>query len=56
MKAGFEFEELSEHDKLHLRQYLSYVMEQRKNLPLALGNLLSEAEYERLRAIYLFLL
>ena len=29
MKAGIKFEELSEHDKLYLRQYLSYVMEQR---------------------------
>jgi len=29
MKAGIQFEELSEHDKLYLRQYLSYVLEQR---------------------------
>ncbi len=29
MTAGVEFEELSEHDQLHLRQYLSYVVEQR---------------------------
>ena len=28
-KAGIRFEELSRHDKLYLRQYLSYVMEQR---------------------------
>jgi c-di-GMP-binding flagellar brake protein YcgR len=29
MTAGVKFEELSEHDKLYLRQYLSWVMEQR---------------------------
>ena len=29
MKAGIEFEELSTHDKLHLKQYLSHGMEQR---------------------------
>ena len=29
MKAGIIFEELSEHDRNYLRQYLSHVMEQR---------------------------
>ena len=29
MKVGIKFEELSEYDKLYLRQYLSYVTEQR---------------------------
>lgn len=29
MTAGVKFEALSEHDKLHLRQYLAYVTEQR---------------------------
>lgn len=29
LKAGIEFEDLSEHDKLFLRQYISYIMEQR---------------------------
>jgi c-di-GMP-binding flagellar brake protein YcgR len=29
MKAGIEFEELSTHDKLHLKQYLSHATEQR---------------------------
>ena len=28
MKAGIKFEELSVHDKLYLRQYLSYLLEQ----------------------------
>jgi hypothetical protein len=28
--AGIRFEELSEHDKIYLRQYISYVMEQRE--------------------------
>jgi len=29
MKAGIEFEELSAHDKLHLKQYLSHATAQR---------------------------
>ena len=29
MQAGIQFEELSEHDRLYLRQYLFYVIEQR---------------------------
>lgn len=29
MKAGVKFEELSEHDRLYLRQYIAYIMEQR---------------------------
>jgi c-di-GMP-binding flagellar brake protein YcgR len=32
MKAGIKFEELSEHDKLYIRQYLSYVMEQQGHI------------------------
>jgi c-di-GMP-binding flagellar brake protein YcgR len=31
LKAGVRFEELSEDDKLHLRQYLSKVMEQQSS-------------------------
>lgn len=27
LKAGIQFEELSEHDRLYLRQYIAYVME-----------------------------
>ena len=29
MKAGIKFEDLSDHDRLYLRQYISYIMEQR---------------------------
>lgn len=46
MEAGIQFEELPEHDKLYLRQYLFHVMEQQAMSCLSPEKAFTEGDYE----------